>query len=289
MRLRKIAPFLILGCLLTILSACSRDAKIGSLKIGKDEKVNKTEDTFKPGETLYAVADVTGAGSGSKARFRIVYEDVAGQKFGEMVPGAEKILDVEGDNTATFFANLPSGFPNGRYSLQVRLADKDDNPVAGQSASFTVTGGSAGNAPPSESNAPAATNSNTETAGGVSIYRMKMTKHKGMPVETPGETTFSPSDFIYVIFTIDNTIGGDSAFGRLYAEQVEGIEPGRSLGYMTETFPSGTPRLTAGFQLDPKELSDGAWAKGTYKFELLYERDANARPVVLKSMNFTVE
>lgn len=289
MRLRKIIPFLILGCLLSALSACSREAKIGSLKIGKDEKVTKTEDTFQPGETLYAVADITNAPSQSKARFRIVYEDVAGKKSGEMVPGAEKTLDVEGDNSASFYAKLPGDFPGGRYGLQVRLADKEDNPVAGQSTSFTVAGGSAGKAPPSESNTPAPTNSNAETAGGISIFRMKMTKHRGMPVESPGETTFSPEDLIYVIFTIDNTIGGDAAFGRLYAEQVEGVEAGRMLGTMTETFPTGTPRLTAGFQLNPQELSDGAWAKGTYRFELSYAPDDNTRATPLKSMNFTVE
>ncbi|HEX8491924.1 MAG TPA: hypothetical protein VF658_03710 [Pyrinomonadaceae bacterium] len=289
MRLRKTALFLILGCLLGALSACSREAKVNSLKIGKDEKVTKTEDTFQPGETLYAVADITNAPSQGKARFRIVYEDVAGQKNGSMVPGAEKTLDVEGDNTASFYAKLPSDFPGGRYGLQVRLADKEDNPVGGQSTSFTVTGGSASKTPQSESNAPAAGNSNTESAGGVSIFRMKMTKHRGMPVESPGETTFSPADLIYVIFTIDNTIGGDAAFGKLYAEQVEGIEPGKMLGTMTETFPSAAPRLTTGFQLNPQELSDGAWAKGAYRFEVLYASDANARPVVLKSMNFTVE
>jgi hypothetical protein len=289
MRLRKIIPPLMLGCLLSAVSACRTEPKINSMKIGKDEKVSKQEDTFKPGETLYAVAEVSGAGTGSKARFRIVYEDVAGQKFGEMVPGAEKILDVEGDNTATFFANLPGGFPSGRYSLQLRLADKDDNPVAGQSASFTVSGGSAGKAPQSESNAPAAANSNTETSGGVSLFRLKMTARKGMPVESPGETTFSPSDLIYVIFTLDNTVGGDAAYGKLYAEEVEGTQPGRMLRTMTETFPTGNPRMTAGFQLDPQEISGGAWAKGTYRFELLYAPTADAKPTLLKSMSFTVE
>lgn len=289
MRLRKIIPPLMLGCLLSAVSACSTEPKVNSLKIGKDEKVTKTEDTFQPGETLYAVAEIVNAGGGSKARFRIVYEDVAGQKNGEMVPGAEKTLDVEGDNTASFYAKLPSDFPGGRYGLQVRLADKQDNPVGGQSTSFTVAGGSSSKTPASGSNVPASANSNTETAGGISLFRLKMTKHRGMPVESPGETTFSPADLIYVIFTIDNTIGGDATFGRLYAEQVEGIEPGKMLGAMTETFPSGTPRLTAGFQLNPQELSDGAWANGTYRFELSYAADANARPAVLKSMNFTVE
>ncbi|HYO92520.1 MAG TPA: hypothetical protein VEQ40_12825, partial [Pyrinomonadaceae bacterium] len=194
MRLRKIIPFLFLGCLLSTLSACNREAKIGSLKIGKDEKVSKTEDTFQPGETLYAVADITNASGGSKARFRIVYEDVAGQKSGEMVPGAEKTLDVEGDNTASFYAKLPSDFPGGRYGLQVRLADKEDNPVGGQSASFTVSGGSAGKAPAGGSNTPASANNDAGTAGGVGLFRLKLTKQRGAPIESPSETTFSSSD-----------------------------------------------------------------------------------------------
>ncbi|HYO91732.1 MAG TPA: hypothetical protein VEQ40_08855, partial [Pyrinomonadaceae bacterium] len=70
---------------------------------------------------------------------------------------------------------------------------------------------------------------------------------------------------------------------------VEGTEPGRMIRTMNETFPSGAPRMTSGFQLDPQEISDGAWAKGTYRFELSYAPDANARPAVLRSTNFTVE
>ena len=289
MRLRKIIPPLVLGCLLSAVSACSTEPKVNSLKIGKDEKVTKQEDTFQAGETLYAVAEIVGAGNGSKARFRIVYEDVAGQKFGEMVPGAEKTLDVEGNNTATFFAKLPSGFPNGRYSLQLRLADKDDNPVTGQSATFTVTGGSAGKAPAVESNAPAAANSNTEAAGGASLYRLKLTAQKGAPIESPGETTFSPSDLIYVIYTLDNTIGGDKMFGKLYAEQVEGSPPGQIVRSVSDVFPTGNPRTTGGFQLDPQEMGEDGWAKGTYRFELSYAPDADTKQTVLKSINLTVE
>lgn len=289
MRLRKIIPPLLLGCLLSAVSACSTEPKLNNLKIGKDEKVSKTEDTFQAGETLYAVAEVVNAGKGSKARFRIVYEDVAGQKNGEMVPGAEKILDVEGNNTATFFAKLPSGFQNGRYALQLRLADKDDNPVDGKSTTFTVSGGSAGKAPAVESNTPAAGNSNTESASGISLYRLKLTAQKGAPIESPGETTFSPGALIYVIYTLDNTIGGDRMYGKLYAEQVEGSPPGKIVRSMSDSFPTGNPRTTGGFQLDPQEMGDDAWAKGTYRFELSYAPDADTKPTVLKSINLTVE
>jgi hypothetical protein len=289
MPLRKIIPSLMLGCLLVAVSACSTAPKINSMKLGKDEKVSKQEDTFQAGETVYAVAEITNAGSQSKARFRLVYEDVAGQKSGEMVTGAEKILDVEGDKTVTFFANLPSGFQNGRYALQLRLADKDDNPVAGQSATFTVSGGSAGKAPAVDSNTPAAGNSNPETAGRASLYRLKLTAQKGAPIESPGATSFSPGDLIYVIYTLDNTIGGDKVFGKLYAEQVEGIQPGKIVRSVSDSFPTGNPRTTGGFQLDPQEMGDDAWAKGTYRFELLYAPDADTKPTVLKSITLTVE
>src|SRR5437867_4489585 len=106
-----------LGLLLAVLLACKggfTTANISSLKIASDEAGNNETKTFKPGDKVYAVAQISNNVGKVQAKFRILYDDVPGETAGTLVPGAEKTLDVEGSRTATFWLGLPpAGFRNG--------------------------------------------------------------------------------------------------------------------------------------------------------------------------------
>src|SRR2546423_1372976 len=87
-----------LGLLLAVALACKggfTTANISSLKIASDEAGNNETKTFKPGDKVYAVAQISNNVGKVHAKFRVLYDDVQGQTAGTLVPGAEKTLDVE--------------------------------------------------------------------------------------------------------------------------------------------------------------------------------------------------
>lgn len=143
MRPGRLSPLLALGLLVALFVACNfsfTTAKLSSLKIGKDEKVSTETDTFAPGDRVYAVADISGTNDTHQVTFKVFYEDVEGERSGEMVEGAEKTLDVEGSNTATFWITLPRNFPNGTYKIEVTMTREGER-VDQRTAAFSVTGG----------------------------------------------------------------------------------------------------------------------------------------------------
>src|SRR5436190_209771 len=88
---------LALGLLLALLLACSATtANIGSLKVATDQEGKNEAKSFKPGDKVYAVAQIANNGGKVQAKFRILYDDVEGQKAGTLVQGAEKTVEVEG-------------------------------------------------------------------------------------------------------------------------------------------------------------------------------------------------
>ncbi len=128
--------------MLAAASACKfsfTTAHISSLKLGKDKSISQESSSFDPGDTIYGVAEVSNAPGKLKVKGRLVVDDVAGQESGP-VPGLEKTLDLPGSATATFtFSPPPTGWPKGKYKLEVLMLNEDGEQKDQKTAAFAVS------------------------------------------------------------------------------------------------------------------------------------------------------
>jgi hypothetical protein len=131
-----------LGMVLAVVLACSATtANISSLKISSDEAGKTEAKSFKPGDKVYAIANISNNGGKVQAKFRVLYDDVAGQKAGELVQGAEKTLDIDGSRPAVFWITLPpAGFDNGRYKVEVSMLTEGGEQKDQKTATFDIAG-----------------------------------------------------------------------------------------------------------------------------------------------------
>jgi hypothetical protein len=137
----RLNALLALSVFMAVLIACNfTTANIRSLKIGKDEAGKSEATTFNPGDKVYAIAQIANNGGKVDTKFRVLYDDVEGQSAGELVQGAEKTLEIDGDRPAVFWVTLPPrGFANGRYKVEVTMI-KSGEEKDKKSATFDVTG-----------------------------------------------------------------------------------------------------------------------------------------------------
>jgi hypothetical protein len=133
---------LAVGLFLAALLACNATtAHIGSLKVATDEEGKNEAKSFKPGDKVYAVANIANNPGKVQAKFQILYDDVKGQKSGEVVEGAEKTLDIDGSRPAIFWITLPgSGFNNGRYRVEVSMLTESGQQKDQKASTFDVSG-----------------------------------------------------------------------------------------------------------------------------------------------------
>jgi len=135
--LASASAFVLFGAL--VLACSFSTARLSSLKVGKDRAVSQESSTFEQSDPIYAVATVSNASGKIKVKGQLVVEDVAGEKTGP-VPGLEKTLDLDGSGTATFsFTPPPSGWPKGKYKIEVTMLNDKDEQKDQKSASFTVS------------------------------------------------------------------------------------------------------------------------------------------------------
>lgn len=180
--------FLIAIGMLTLVSmACSASfttANLSELKFGKNKKADPASETFKPADEIFVVSEVNSTSDKHKVKFRLMFDDVKGQKAGASVPGLDDSnLDVPGSSYIHFSANMPGGFQPGVYRAEVVLLDeKGEKEIDRKEGTFTVTGGTARNTKSEDeesfSAAPANGNSNADAA---------------TRVVTPGIRTSTPS------------------------------------------------------------------------------------------------
>jgi hypothetical protein len=126
--------------LLAILMACSfTTAKLSSLKIGKDKTVSSETSSFAPNDTIYVVGTVENAPGAVKVKGLLAFEDVSGEQAGP-IPGLEKTLDLPGSGTATYtFTPPPSGWPKGKYKIEVDLMDDTGAQKDQKTTTFTIS------------------------------------------------------------------------------------------------------------------------------------------------------
>lgn len=149
-----------LALVLAVVLACNfsaSTANISSLKIGKDEKVSTETSNFGPRDKVYIVATLSNTSDKWKMRCRLYFDDVQGQKSGEMIPDSEKTLDLPGAGTATFWYTWGGqGWPNGKYKVEVSMINEQGEQKDQKTGTFTVSGGSS--APTSSGNSNKSSN-----------------------------------------------------------------------------------------------------------------------------------
>jgi hypothetical protein len=137
MRTSKSILVVSLGLFVLVALACkfsASTANISSLKIGKNKTVTTEASTFAPSDTVYAVATISNTPGKVKVKGRLVIEDAAGEK------GPEDTVELPGSGTATFTFTPPaSGFPPGKYKIEVTLMDESGEQKDQKSGSFTVS------------------------------------------------------------------------------------------------------------------------------------------------------
>jgi hypothetical protein len=131
-----------LGLMLALGIACNfsaSTANLSSLKLGKDKEATTETSNFGTSDTVYAVATVSNVPDKVKVKGRLVVEDVAGEQSGP-VPGLENTLDLAGSGTATFTFSAPaSGWPKGKYKVEVTMMNEAGEQKDQKSASFSVS------------------------------------------------------------------------------------------------------------------------------------------------------
>ena len=130
-----------LGLLIFAGLACNfsaSTANISGLKIGKDKEVTAETSSFAAGDTVYAVATVSNAPGAVKVKGRLAIDEVEGEQSGP-IPGLEKTLDLPGSGTATYtFSPPPSGWPKGKYKVEVLMLDEKGEQKDQKTANFSV-------------------------------------------------------------------------------------------------------------------------------------------------------
>lgn len=136
----RIKAALALALLFALVVACNMStANLSSVKLGKDKTASQESSTFGADETVYAVAVVSNAPGKVKVKGALAFEDVEGQKPGP-IPGLEKTLDLDGSGTATYtFTPPPSGWPKGKFKVEVTLTDESGAQKDQKSATFSVS------------------------------------------------------------------------------------------------------------------------------------------------------
>jgi len=128
--------------LLVAAGACqSGPPAITGVEIGKDEEITLAANTFDAREAIFAKASLDNADTGSKVVARLAVVDVPGQQPG-VIPGLETTLDVGGvmNEAKLNFTAPESGWPNGKYELQVLLLDATGAQQDQKNAEFTTSG-----------------------------------------------------------------------------------------------------------------------------------------------------
>ena len=124
------------GLLLALAVACkfsASTANISSLKISKDKAASAETSTFGPNDTVYAVATISNSPGKVKVKGHVVSEDAPNDKL------AETTVDLPSSGTATFTFTPPaSGFPPGKYKIEVAMLNEDGEQKDQKSATFTV-------------------------------------------------------------------------------------------------------------------------------------------------------
>lgn len=138
---KRLESMIGLGLLVAAALACSfsaSTANISSVKVGKDKGVSTQATTFGPSDTIYGVAEISNSPGKVTAKGRLNFDDVEGHPAGP-VPGAEASVELPGSAAANFTFSPPAtGWPKGKYKLDVTMLNENGEQKDEKTATFTV-------------------------------------------------------------------------------------------------------------------------------------------------------
>jgi hypothetical protein len=82
--------------------------------IGADKSITDATDDFRPNDTIYAAVKTSGTAPSTLVA-RWSYQD------GQVVDSSSQSISPTGDATTEFHITKPSGFPTGKYKLEILL------------------------------------------------------------------------------------------------------------------------------------------------------------------------
>jgi hypothetical protein len=90
------------------------DVKLGR-SLGADKQLTDETDNFRPTDVIYAVVQTQGSGSNAELQARWTYED------GQVVDESSRNISAAGGDFTEFHISKPSGWPTGKYKVEILL------------------------------------------------------------------------------------------------------------------------------------------------------------------------
>jgi hypothetical protein len=97
--------------------------------VGGDKAIADRTDTFRPNDTIYASVATDGSASSATLRARWTFED------GQVVDESTRTIAPNNRERTEFHISKPSGWPAGKYKVEVFLDDR-----SAETKSFEVRG-----------------------------------------------------------------------------------------------------------------------------------------------------
>jgi hypothetical protein len=90
------------------------DVKLGRT-LGADKRLTDETDKFRPADVIYAVVETQGTAPSTALQARWTYQD------GQVVNESSRNISAAGDDVTEFHISKPSGWPKGKYTVQILL------------------------------------------------------------------------------------------------------------------------------------------------------------------------
>ena len=128
-----------ISALIVIVLACNAStANMSSLKVSKDKEGTQETTTFKPGETIYAIATISNSPGKTTTKFRLKADEVSGIAKGEVVPGSEVAVDLPGSGTAVYSLPIPATVKGGKFTLEADMHNETGEKKDGKTSPVTI-------------------------------------------------------------------------------------------------------------------------------------------------------
>lgn len=119
--------------------ACSAStANMSSLKVSKDEGGKQESTAFKPGETIHASATISNAPGKTTTKFRLKADEVPGMTKGDVIPGSEISVELQGSGTTTYQLTIPASVKGGKFILEADMMNEAGEKKDGKTSQITV-------------------------------------------------------------------------------------------------------------------------------------------------------
>ena len=134
------STFAAISALIVIALACNMStANMSSLKVSKDKEGKQETTTFKPGETIYAVATISNSPGKTTTKFRLKADEVSGMTKGDVIPGSEVQVELPaGSGTAMYSLPIPASVKGGTFTLEADMHNETGEKKDGKTSPVTI-------------------------------------------------------------------------------------------------------------------------------------------------------